>query len=153
MDAADKTCATIPVLKVMAPIVFVVVDVTVIFVGPSILVIVVMPPKTPVPAVFVTLIPTTNPTVDERPVTCVAKVVDKISPDNVAVDTPDFVVMFGLGAGPHPTATYEAYAGVSPMRYFAIMPFPILVIIFKFLSLLLYQHWQFEFLLVRQTLY
>jgi hypothetical protein len=42
---------------------------------------------------------------------------------------------------------------VSPMRYFAIMLFPVLVIMFKFLSLLLYQHWQFEFLFVRQILY
>lgn len=101
------------------------------------LVIVVEAPKAPTPVpVFVRVIPTTSPAVDGIPVIGVINSpstagapVDNIVPDMVPVDTPDFEVIFGRGVGPQPRAMYEAYAGASPMRYFAIMFLPVLVII------------------------
>ena len=100
------------------------------------LVIVVPAPKAPVPEVFVTVIPTNKPAVDEIPVMGVMNFpstsgapVERIVPEVVAVETKDLLVIFGLGFCPHPRAIKDAYAGASPMRYFAIMFLPILVII------------------------
>jgi hypothetical protein len=100
----DRREATPLVLNVTEPVVFAVVEVTVILVGLSMLVIVVIPPKAPVPIVFVTLIPTTKPTVEESPVIGVVFAVDKIVPVIVPVDTPVFSLMFGRGFGPQPKA-------------------------------------------------
>ena len=105
MFDADNTWETPPVEKVIVPAVCCAVeDVTVITVGPSMLVMVVLAPKAPVPEVLVTVIPTNKPAVEAMPVIGVmyspptaGAPVDKIVPDVVAVDTEDLVVMFGLG--------------------------------------------------------
>jgi hypothetical protein len=102
--ATDSKDATPLVLKVTDPVVLAVVEVTVILVGLSMLVIVVTPPKAPDPDVFVTLIPTTKPTVEESPVIGVVLAVDRIVPVIVPVDTPVFSLMLGRGFGPQPKA-------------------------------------------------
>jgi hypothetical protein len=75
------------------------------------LVIVVDVPKAPTPLVLVIIIPTTNPTVDDKPVIGVINLpstagapVDRIVPVMVPVDTPVFSLMFGRGFDPQPKA-------------------------------------------------
>ena len=71
----------------------------------------------PVPDTFVILAPTQMPFVLDT-----VKVV-------LAEDAVPTLVMFGLGLAPQPKAMYDAYAGEVPIKYFAIISLPVLVII------------------------
>jgi hypothetical protein len=129
VDAIPETCVVRLVDAIVPVKVPTVKAVIVILVGLSMLVMVVAPPKTPTPPVFVNVIPGANPTVDVIPTICVVRSVDAIVPLRAAIETPVFSLMFGLGFCPQPNAIYEAYAGASPIRYLATMFLPLLVII------------------------